>query len=126
MRSITITEGESAAQYDFYLKYSQNWSESAKRGQPVQQSDVTKTFFYVKALQSDSAAWLSLTDASSSQIEWVSAATGHIRVKFGAGTAGHAGDNQFYELRLKLTSGKYVTAESGHFNVKESIVDQAV
>lgn len=121
-----IYEGDSAAKQDFFLKYGPTHSVAAKRGTPVLQADVTKTFFYIKTNESDADAWLELTDASSSQIEWVDATAGHIRIKYGASTAGQASSSpQYWELRVKLSDGTYLTWGRGTIFVKESIVDQA-
>jgi hypothetical protein len=122
----SIFEGDSAAKQDFTLMYNHTHSVAAKRGTPVLQSDVSKSFFYIKTNKSDASAWLTLTDASSSQIEWTGPTTGAIRVKYGADTAGRASSSpQYWELRIKFTDGTYLTWAEGTISVKESIVDQA-
>src|SRR4051794_34695921 len=110
MAEITVFEGDDA-KADFTLLYSQSWSATAKRGTPVLQADVSRIYFYVKTLLSDTSAWLTLTDATSSII-WLNgpgATDGKIRVTFGTGTTGHAGDGQRYELRIKMADGTFVT-----------------
>lgn len=125
MAEISVFEGDNS-KADFTLTYGPAWSVVAKRGTPVLQSEVSRVYFYVKTNLSDTSAWLTLTDASSSQIAWLngpSATDGKIRVYFGTGTLAHAGDAQRYELRLKLTDGTYCTVEAGTFNVSNSVVD---
>jgi hypothetical protein len=119
----TVTEGDNS-KIDFTLTYSQYWSDSAKRGLPVPRSDVSRAYFYVSSSLTASP-WLSLTDASSTQIQWLDTTNGRIRIFLngGGGTEGHVGDNQRYELRLKMTDGTYVSAESGVLNVLDSIVE---
>src|SRR4051812_2383547 len=124
MPELSVYEGE-RGYIDYTLSYGPLWSVSAKRNTPVLQADVSRLYFYVKASDSGTA-YITLTDASSSQIEWLSATAGTIRVKLGSGTAGHTGDGQPYELRIKLTDGSYVTAEHGKLNVLESTVDSGV
>src|SRR5205807_1587796 len=109
---------------DYTLTYSQNWSNAAKRGLPVPQADVTKIFFYVKTLSSDVNAWLKLTDASASQIQWLDTVNGKIRVFFPVNTEGHTGDRQPFECRAQLTDSSLINIESGFINVLESTVDQ--
>ena len=124
MPEITITEGESAAKADFTLTYGPDWSVAAKRNTPVLKSDLAATgvYFHVKAT-AGGAAWLTFTDANSAQIEWLDQALGKIRVHFPETTEGRVADQQPYELRLKFSDGKWLTAESGVLNVKESTVD---
>lgn len=117
---ITITEGESRAKAQFALVYSQQWSVAAKRGTGVVQGDVSRVYFYVKTLKSDTTAWLTLSDASSSQISWSSNV---VTVNFPESTEGHVADNQCFELRIKWADGTFTTAASGTFNVRESTVD---
>src|SRR5438132_162897 len=119
MAEITLFEGDDS-KADFTLTYSQLWSDTTKRGLPVAQADVSVLYFYVKRLLSDTTAWLALTSASASQIKWINgpgATDGRVRVIFGTGTSGHAGDNQRFELRIKFTDGTFATAEAGTFNV---------
>jgi hypothetical protein len=128
--AITLTEGDSAAKADFTLMYpnSTAWSVAAKRGTPVLQSDVSKIYLYAKALESDAVAWLQLTTDSALQIAWINgpgATDGKIRAYFGAGTAGHAGDGQIYELRVKFTDNTYLTWVKDTINVLQSLIDQA-
>jgi hypothetical protein len=122
MPEITLFEADSAAKADWTLLYSQSWSVAAKRGTPVLQADISVVYFFVKANESDASAWLTLTDASSTQVEWLDGALGKIRVHFPEGTEGHAGTNQ-YELRLKFTSGKFLTVERGTLYVRDSLID---
>jgi hypothetical protein len=126
--AITFFEGDSAAKADFTLKYGFDWSVTAKRGTPVLQSDVATVFLYCKTLETDTSAWLQLSSASSAQIVWLNgpgATDGKVRVYFGTGTAGHAADNQPYELRLKFTDSSYLTWVRDVLNIRQSIVDQA-
>ena len=125
MAEITVTEGDNS-KADFTLTYSQSWSDSTKRGLPVLKADTTKVFFYV-AKTITGTPWLTLSDASASQIQWLDTANGKIRVFFNGnqGTSTQIGDGQFYELRLKMADGTYVSVESGKFNVLNSVVDQA-
>src|SRR5438046_2312354 len=120
MADIVVYEYERGL-IDVTLTYSSQFSTVAKRGTPVLQTDVTRVYFYVKTLLADSAAWLTLTDASASQIEWIDATHGQLRVKLGTTTGGHAADNQPYELRLKLTDGSYLTVDTGMLHVKNSV-----
>jgi hypothetical protein len=120
---ISVHEGASLY-LDYTLTYSQGWSDSSKRGTPIPSADVTKVFFYVKRKLTDTTFLLQLSSADSSQIAWTSATAGTLRVKLGANTAGLAG-NAFYELRLKMSDGRYITADDGRITFKESVVDQA-
>lgn len=122
---ISVSEGDNS-KADFTLTYSQSWSDATKRGLPVPKTDTSKVFFYVSKTITGSP-WLTLTDASSSQIQWLDAVNGKIRVFFNGnqGTAGQIGDSQAYELRIKMADGTYVSVERGTFNVLDSVVDQA-
>lgn len=123
MSEITIYEGDDS-KADYILSYGKKWSDPAKEGTPVLRTDVTNIFFYVKTKLSDSSPWLSLSDGTPGEIDWLDDLNGQIRVTFGRTTAGEAGDNQHYELRIKFVDGSYLTAESGAFNVLESVVDE--
>lgn len=101
--------------------YGRDWSDETKIGEAAVQADFTRIYFYVKESDSDEDPWLALTDASASQIEWLSDG---IRIKFGSNTNGHSGDDQVYELRVKTTGGRYITLRKGRFNVIESTVDR--
>jgi hypothetical protein len=68
------------------------------------------------------SAYIRLTDASSSQIEWRSG--GGVRVKLGNGAAGHTGSDNLYKLRFKLSDGSYMTAAAGKLHILESVVDE--
>ena len=122
MPDIQVSEYERGF-IDYTLTYGQQYSVVAKRGTPVLQSDVTHVYFYVKATLSDTSPFISLSDASSSQIEWLDATAGKIRVKLGTNTGTHAGDSQPYELRLKMADGSYISAETGLLYIKNSVVD---
>ena len=125
LRRMDITVHEGASLYlDYTLTYSQNWSDSSKRGNPIASADTTKVFFYVKRKLTDSTFLLQLTSADSSQIAWTSATAGTLRVKLGANTAGITG-SAFYELRIKMSDGRYITTDSGKITFNESLVDQA-
>lgn len=116
---LTIYEAENA-KVQFALTYSTTWSVAAKRGTNVAQGDVSVVYFYAKTLRSDASAWLTLTDASASQISW----SGNVvTVHFPASTEGQAGDEQFWELRIKWSDGTWTTASEGVLNVINSIVD---
>jgi hypothetical protein len=65
--------------------------------------------------------FISLSDASSSQIEWLS--RGGMRVKLGSNTAAHAGNDNVFELRAKFPDGSFVTVQKGNLHVIESTVD---
>src|SRR4051794_2740143 len=116
MNDITVTENEDVF-LQYPLKYDRSWAVPAKRGQTIPRSDTSAVYFYISATESGTA-WLTLSDASSSQIAWLtsaeveSSATTNttVRVKLGSNTSGHAGDNQWFELRLKFSDGSYVTA----------------
>lgn len=101
--------------------YSRSFSDSTKWGQNVAEADLTRLYFYVKTSESAASPFISLSSASSSQIEWLSG--GGIRVKLGTNTGSHAGDNNEYELRAKMTDGSYLTVARGRLHIKESIVD---
>lgn len=108
---------------DFPLFYGQQYSVTAKRGLPVPRADTSAIYFYVAATIS-SSPYLSLTDASSTQIEWLDTTTGKIRVHLGSNTNGHVGDNQVYEVRIKMADGTYITLDTGTIHIKPSIVDR--
>jgi hypothetical protein len=121
---LSIFEGDNS-KVDYTLTYSANWSNAAKRGLPVLQADVSRVYWYAKTLKTDTSAWLTLTDASASQIAWLDATAGKIRVFVGSATTeGHAGDAQYYECRIKFSDGTYATVDSGTLNVLQSLVDQ--
>jgi hypothetical protein len=103
------------------LTYSQSWSDTTKRGQNVLQADTTRVYFYVKTSTSAASPFISLTDSSSSQIEWLSG--GGVRVKLGTNTLNHAGNDNVYELRLKMADTSYVTAATGKLHIIDSVVD---
>ncbi len=106
---------------DYTLMYAPNWSVVAKRNTPVLQADVTTLYFFVK--NPSGTAVLSLTSASSSQIEWLSSTAGTIRVKLGTNTEGKVNDDNDYELRILFTDNGYVTADAGKLDILESVVD---
>ncbi|MDB5349176.1 MAG: hypothetical protein JWN86_423 [Planctomycetota bacterium] len=109
------------------LKYRQDWAVPAKRGTSIPRSDTGAVYFYVAATEGGTP-WLQLSDASSTQIasltlaEVESSATTNttVRVKLGSNTSGHVGDNQWFELRIKIADGSYVTARQGKIHVKQS------
>lgn len=103
------------------LTYSQQWSDTTKRGKSVQQSEVTRVYFYVKTSISQASPFISLTDASATQIEWLTG--GGVRVKLGTNTLNHAGSDNVYELRVKFPDGSYVTAAAGKLHIIDSVVD---
>src|SRR4051812_21241379 len=107
MPEVTVYEYE-RAYLDYTLKYGPNWSVSAKRGTPVLTADTTNVYFYARATETGASIF---TLSVGLGITWLSATTGQIRVALGTNTGGHAGDGQFYELRIKLSDGGYITAE---------------
>ena len=119
---ITIKEAERGF-LDFTMRYSNKWSVVAKRNTPVLKADTSTVYFYVKTNLSDAAAAFTLTDASAAQIEWLDENEGKIRVKLGTNTEGQVGDNQWYELRVKLTDATWITVEQGRIHIKDSVVD---
>lgn len=134
MPEINVYESE-RNYLQYTMKYSSAWSEVAKRGQPVKQSELASpgVFFYVKEKDSDASAisGLDLNDGDTTEIEWLDkdgsdgTNTGDIRIKLGANTNGQAGDKRVYELRLKFDDNTYITVEKGTINILESTVDQA-
>jgi hypothetical protein len=120
---LTVYEGDNS-KADFTLTYGPTWSDTTKRGTPVPKSDTTRVFFYVKKLVSDTSAWLTLND-NGQGITWLDTANGKIRVTFGTGTSGRAGDGQTWELRIKLSDGTYISVDRGTFNVIDSLIDLA-
>lgn len=122
MPEITIHEAERAF-IDYTLTYGPDWSVTADRNQPVDRSDVTVVYFYVKTSLSAASPWISLSDASASQIEWLDEDAGQIRVKIPVSTEGQVQDGHEYELRIKWTDGTFTTADRGQLHVKNSIVD---
>lgn len=130
MPDITVDENEDVF-LQYPLKYGKDWAVAAKIGTPTQKGDTSAVFFYVAATESGTP-WLSLSDASSSQIAWLdstgtesSASTNTtVRVKLGSNTGGHVGPSQFFELRIKFSDGSYVTARQGSLNVKRSQVER--
>ena len=123
MPDITVFEGASFY-LDFTLIYSQNWSDSTKRGKAVAKSDTSKVFFYVKKKLSDTTFVLQLDDSDNTKIDWTDATNGKIRVKLNSNTSGKQGLN-YYELRVKMADARYVTIDSGKLTINESVVDQA-
>ena len=122
MPEISVYEYE-RAYVDYTLTYSQSWSVAAKRGTPVLQADTTNVYFYARPTETGATLF---TLSVGSGITWVngpSATDGKVRVALGTNTGTHAGDGQFYELRIKLSDGSYVTAEKGTLNVKVSTVE---
>ena len=119
---LTIFEAD-AAKADYTLRYSYEWSVAAKRGTPVLRADLTRVYFYAKANELDAEAWLALTDEDDTEIEWLDAALGKIRIHFPPGTEGEAGAGQQYELRLKFADGSFLTVERGTLNVLNSLID---
>lgn len=119
---ISLYEAD-AAKVDYTLRYSYDWSASAKRGTPVLQADVSVIYFYAKTNESDASAWLTLTSGSVTQIEWLDASLGKIRIHFPTTTEGQAGTGQHYELRLKFTDGTFLTVERGTLNILNSLID---
>ena len=118
MPEITIHEGE-AAKYEFPLTYSYRWSSALLRGTNVTEDQTDTVYFYAKTNKSDATAWLTLTDASPTQISW----SGNVvTVHFPPTTEGKAGVN-YWELRIEWPDGTFLTAADGVLNIKESIVD---
>lgn len=116
---ISVYENEDCA-IDFILKYGPFWVDTTKRGDLAASGDFTEIYFYV-APTPGGTTFISAT-ATGGKITWPSA--GKIRVALSTETNGHVGDNQFFELRGKMTSGAYVTIQSGTFNVKQSQVER--
>lgn len=105
------------------LTYSSAFSDATKRGQNLVQADLSRLYFYVKTGDSAASPFITLTDASSAQIEWLSG--GGVRVKLGSNTAGQTRNDCVYELRGKFTDGSYLTFAKGKLHILESTVDQA-
>ena len=47
-------------------------------------ADVSRVYWYAKTLKSDTSAWLTLTDASATQISWLDPTAGKVRVYIGS------------------------------------------
>lgn len=130
MPTITVTENEDVF-LEYPLKYGLDWSVVAQRKTSVQKGQTSAVYFYVAATEGGTP-WLTLSDASSTQIAWLdstrtesSASTNTtVRVKLGSNTGGHVGIGQFFELRIKFTDGSYISARQGTFNVVASQVDR--
>lgn len=105
------------------LTYSGTWSTVIDRGNPVLEADVDTVFFFIKEKESDTTAFIELTDADSNEIEWTD--DGEILCKLpGADSEGHQGKNRLYEVRLKMLDGRYFTAKKGKIHIFESLVDR--
>jgi len=122
MPHFEVFEGE-AFNIPFELQYDRFWSEVSKRGQPVKQSEVTTTFFFVKEKDSDANAFMTLTDATTAEIEWTTPNEGKLTVKLDTSTEGKVGKKRPYELRIKLVDGTFTTVDSGTLDILESTVD---
>jgi hypothetical protein len=124
MEDIMLKEGHRRA-YPYTMKYDPLYSIVAKRNTPILRSDLTNpgVFFNVKTKESDTNAWLILKDDVPNQITWEDEAAGKILINFNTNTLERTGDNQFYELRVKLSDGSYLTVDSGRLHILESIVD---
>lgn len=117
---ITMFEAERKVLRRF-LRYSANWSVAAKRNQPIQKSETSTLYFYVK--NAAGTAWMQLTDANVLEIEWVDETTGEILIYFGISSEDEIEDNQDYELRVKFTDNSWLTLEKGKVSIKDSVVD---
>lgn len=115
----------------FPLKYGHLWSARSSRGTDLTKADVDTVYFNVSETE-HADPWLELTSANTSQIAWLdddgeetTDSTAHvIRVKLGSNTDTHVGDSQFFELRIKFSSGAYTTMASGKLDIIESQVDR--
>lgn len=116
MAAITTAQGEREF-IDFNLTYSADWSVSGEAGQTVEAADVDTAYFFLKRNKSDSNTVLELDTDTTAEMEWIG---NTLRVKLGANTLTLHG-KYLYELRLKLTDGAYVSADTGTVTITESI-----
>lgn len=127
MTDVTTSEG-SDQKLKFTLTYSDDWTEEAKQGMPVQASETAAVYFALKETQAKSEPLILLSDADDDEILWLDEELGEILVHLGANTMGYGGKKLYYELRVKLADGTYFTPEdgSGILTVEESIVGRPV
>lgn len=104
---------------DFTLTYSADWSDVSKQGDPIVEADVSAAYFYLKRNKTDATAILMLSTALDTEIDWITGGT-ILRVKLGTNTLSLAGVF-VYELRLKLSDGSFVSADSGVLTIAESV-----
>lgn len=121
---IEVVAGEDKGQ-PFALTYDETHSVEAKIGQPIPKADVQKLFFYVYRNKGDAAPYMTLTDATTSELEWTQTpvstngkVTAHIK---GSDTLTRVGRNQYYELRGYM-SGRYQSLARGNFHVEPTAV----
>lgn len=131
MNDIRVGENEDVA-LDFPLKYGRDYTTVTKRGLSIPKSDVTEVYFSVAATE-NGTAFISLTTANAGIVwldgegaETTAGTASKVRCKLGTNTAGHAGDNQWFECKIKFADGSMVVPEKGrgNFHISPSIVDR--
>lgn len=119
--NFTVIEGRKY-NIPFTMTYSDDWDEVIKRGEPIERADVTTVYFYMKRRATDSTARLELSDAETTEIEWIDENEGQIEVHLNSNTSGFSGYND-YELSIKWPDGSFSTVEIGKMFITESVVD---